>query len=597
MSEYTQFAILNSMTELVQQDIKNLSQPPSENAPELTQQGADNMLDHINTLTGCLQRSITENKTSTNEMARNMLSNINNLTNLIIQKEKTENVNKSITYLLQNINSLNKSPISENVFVLNKSPISENAFILKKEIQPQTLVLLSFEDDTMRIAIKLDDNYANIINNWYDKMNAIVEIENLNITVPHDIHKSDLNEILYNNFNVTSKNPIINDFVPQFMLKLKLEKHLKNSNFFIQPINNNYWLPPKLEQKNNNENFITFEKLGIIIPNNIGNNTNKNNVFDDTQYQSANFVAQPSNDDFPFNKSSQYEKIKGSIILDYISTKSDIEFDGNGVSPYHDMTYDKYASVEQLDVIKVDNILIVLNYMQLTTFILVNPSDEETKIIKEHTEYGFIKLLEIETTNTHIETFIKETFENYVFNNIDELNKTLDILSRYVELFSKSTKLNEIHNTEEKQIHAFLKSDYIINDDINNKIKFTDLYNIILMTTTLSIDKKNGLKNRLSTYLKNLGLIKKRYSDGYYYYGIRRKNMEECQLVMGEYLMEIKTREEEEKKNFNLKNNYEKLIIERNFLNNNKSDVFQTPITKTKDLSTSETVCEKEITI
>ena len=34
-----------------------------------------------------------------------------------------------------------------------------------------------------------------------------------------------------------------------------------------------------------------------------------------------------------------------------------------------------------------------------------------------------------------------------------------------------------------------------------------------------------GFKNRLSNYLKELNLQKKRYSDGYYYYGIVKKTL------------------------------------------------------------------------
>ena len=41
------------------------------------------------------------------------------------------------------------------------------------------------------------------------------------------------------------------------------------------------------------------------------------------------------------------------------------------------------------------------------------------------------------------------------------------------------------------------------------------------------IDKTKlaGFKNRLSNYLKELNLQKKRYSDGYYYYGIVKKTL------------------------------------------------------------------------
>lgn len=36
-------------------------------------------------------------------------------------------------------------------------------------------------------------------------------------------------------------------------------------------------------------------------------------------------------------------------------------------------------------------------------------------------------------------------------------------------------------------------------------------------------DKLNGFRNRFSKYLKDILLNKKRYNDGYYYYGIRLK--------------------------------------------------------------------------
>ena len=586
MSEYTSFTVLeniNNITNSLQQDINNVP---------------DFRLQNISNLTNSLQQAINNapDLMLQNRTSDNLLQNINNLTSLI-QKDKLQNISKSISYLLENINSPSKMhemsyfPDFPTIKNIPSKKIFKMGQIKSITEIPFSLVLLNFEDDTMRVATKLDEDYINIINNWYDKINVIVDIENLNIPVPHDIHKNDLNEILYNTFNVSSRNTIINDFVPQFMLKIKLEKNLQNINLFTQQV--------PLNTKPSTNNSINLEKLSIIIPTNINNITNNFNTID-TQYHNANFFEQIENTDFPFNKSPHCDRIKGSIILNHLKTTTETQYDNNNtVSPNRDLEYDKYESLEQINVIEVDNIVIVLNYMNLATFILVNPSNEETKIIKEHTEYGFIELLNIKTSNTHIVTFIKETFENFVFNNIDELNKTLDILSRYCELFNKSTQLNKIHNTEEAQIHEYLKYQYIINDDVNNKIKFTDLYNIILNTLTLSIDKTkvNGLKNRLSTYLKNLGLIKKRYSDGYYYYGIRLKNHEEAAFVIGEYLLEIKLRDEEEKKNFNLKDNFEKLLIERKFLNNNKNESFQTPIEKIKQVPNVETIVSVDDTL
>jgi hypothetical protein len=57
-------------------------------------------------------------------------------------------------------------------------------------------------------------------------------------------------------------------------------------------------------------------------------------------------------------------------------------------------------------------------------------------------------------------------------------------------------------------------------------MKASALYDIILTSKSVLIDqsKLGGFKNRLSKYLKDLGLEKKRFNDGYYYYGIKVKN-------------------------------------------------------------------------
>ena len=51
------------------------------------------------------------------------------------------------------------------------------------------------------------------------------------------------------------------------------------------------------------------------------------------------------------------------------------------------------------------------------------------------------------------------------------------------------------------------------------------MYDTLIKEKLCVIDKTKlaGCKNRLSNYLKELNLQKKRYSDGYYYYGIVKK--------------------------------------------------------------------------
>jgi arginine repressor len=56
-------------------------------------------------------------------------------------------------------------------------------------------------------------------------------------------------------------------------------------------------------------------------------------------------------------------------------------------------------------------------------------------------------------------------------------------------------------------------------------MRASSLYDIIINSNFVKIDsnKISGFRTRLSKYLKDLGLRKKRYNDGFYYYGIIEK--------------------------------------------------------------------------
>ncbi len=90
-------------------------------------------------------------------------------------------------------------------------------------------------------------------------------------------------------------------------------------------------------------------------------------------------------------------------------------------------------------------------------------------------------------------------------------------------------------SSEESQVKKFLKSKYTIDDDINHKMKASALYDIIISSKIVKIDEDKiaGFRNRLSKYLKDIGLQKKRYNDGFYYYGIVEKEPDINNLEYG----------------------------------------------------------------
>ena len=213
---------------------------------------------------------------------------------------------------------------------------------------------------------------------------------------------------------------------------------------------------------------------------------------------------------------------------------------------------------------KMKRIIIVYNYIYNNTFVLEKPEEDDIVIITAHTDYGFISLLDLTTSNELIINFIKETFDNYMFDNIEELNNTLDILSKNISLFIKNINTNKTLLTEEKVITDFLNMTYILNDDINHRIKFTDIYNIIVDSPiTKPYIILSNFKNKLSQYLKNMGLQKKRYNDGYYYYGIHGKTSKECEQDMQQFLQELKNKRNEIELSKNVFDEYNKEIIVR----------------------------------
>ena len=177
-------------------------------------------------------------------------------------------------------------------------------------------------------------------------------------------------------------------------------------------------------------------------------------------------------------------------------------------------------------------------------------------IIKNHSEFGFIKLFGIKTNNKDIINFIHREFNKVNFNDIDEVNKKLIVTSQYIDFSNKHNDSNNIASSEENQVKKFLHNNYTIDDDINHKMKASTLYDIIINSNVIKIDndKISGFRTRLSKYLKDIGLQKKRYNDGFYYFGIVEKEYN-ASWDLRYHRPAINT-DEIEKQRFEEKNNY-----------------------------------------
>jgi hypothetical protein len=240
----------------------------------------------------------------------------------------------------------------------------------------------------------------------------------------------------------------------------------------------------------------------------------------------------------PFNNSSLR-----SSGPEFAETYYTIQGSGkNDFTPYNEggIIFSSFGSVaKSLDDIKIANdkkfelekskliivLINVINPLFFQTVVVIEPDYETLKTIFDYSEYGFIELFTLKTDNDDIEMYLNKQYNGVVFNNAKELNQMLTSTSQFIEYSNNKQKTNKQLLEEEKSVKHYLTKHYDITNDINNKIKAKVLYDTILNEDSCCVDRTKiaGFKNRLSNYLKELNLQKKRYSDGYYYYGIVEK--------------------------------------------------------------------------
>jgi hypothetical protein len=92
-----------------------------------------------------------------------------------------------------------------------------------------------------------------------------------------------------------------------------------------------------------------------------------------------------------------------------------------------------------------------------------------------------------------------------------------------------------LRDSERQKVITYIKSKYIVTDktDVVNRIKFNELANELEHALYIPKDKSVVFRNKLSCYLTSptIGLSKKRYTDGIYYYGIKPKEVPTFETV------------------------------------------------------------------
>ena len=157
------------------------------------------------------------------------------------------------------------------------------------------------------------------------------------------------------------------------------------------------------------------------------------------------------------------------------------------------------------------NKILVYNDNSHISFIIDNPDKDDLQLL-ENCVCGYKKYIEFENdeidSNINI-TLISLFHEKY----FDDEKSLIEKIDSFKELFN-------IDDSLKRDIKTFILTNYNITNIINDKMKATDLFNEIYKF--LKIEEKINIRNKLTNFLLDIGLKKKRYNDGIYYYGLQK---------------------------------------------------------------------------
>lgn len=457
---------------------------------------------------------------------------MNQLKEIEIQNQNQIHIDENSELLLNiKTNIINRiDELLSNTLLKNKGNNNLNS----EQTNTKMLKLLNFEDDTFKTVLAIDEEKMSIINSWYDRCKLSIDVEDTSIFIPDKIDSRDSSKILYRNLSCSNKELFVNNYVPE-ILKLvdihnrihNMEKKLDiNKESITLKTNVYHFLHP--DSKKNT----ILSDMNINIPSNLDYNE-KYKCRDNDGY-----IVEIDNENSkgigkinPF-ESLEVEKINKSFMTDIMP----FNYNEDAMFIYQEQsnTYDDSTQFMPNDNLMEPNsdedankklIVVLLNTKFYQTIVIVEPDKLTMETILENYEYGFIKMFSLNNSDIDIKRYIIEKYDAKIFNSVEDINHSLNATSQYISMIEANNKNMIPLINEEKSVKKYLNNCFNLSNDPSKKIKASMLCSYIVDSNMCKLDDKSmsGFRNRLSKYLTDLGLKKKRFNDGYYYYGIESK--------------------------------------------------------------------------
>ena len=128
----------------------------------------------------------------------------------------------------------------------------------------------------------------------------------------------------------------------------------------------------------------------------------------------------------------------------------------------------------------------------------------------------FVVIMKIDPCD-NIDSAIKKHFDKVSYSSIEDIKSTC-------EAFKKLYGIGSTKNESEKdKVKRFIDTHFDVSNDLDKKMKANDLYKELINHLCIPYEQSSAFKKRVAGCLTELSLQKKRFSDAYYYYGIRKK--------------------------------------------------------------------------
>jgi hypothetical protein len=114
-------------------------------------------------------------------------------------------------------------------------------------------------------------------------------------------------------------------------------------------------------------------------------------------------------------------------------------------------------------------------------------------------------------------------FHRKTFESIHAVRDKVGYLKNFLSVNEQTESLTNNSTIQKNNLLSYIQKNYDISNDNNQKIRATDVYKSLCNNFHIDYTNEATFKKKLIGHLLELGVVKKRFSDGYYFCGITQR--------------------------------------------------------------------------